>query len=123
MGKRIAVFILSLVLALTAGIFVACSDVKVPQKDEQRKLTKIEITAEPTKIVYLVGEELDLTGLVVTAHYSDKTSGVVTDYTWSGYDKNTEGNQTITVTYQQKTATFRVTVTYAVDPTLGDPLR
>ena len=72
--------------------------------------TGIEVTP-PTNLTYTEGEELDLTGLVVTLHYNDGTSETVTEgYTISGYDKNTVGTQTITVTYQGFTATFEVTV-------------
>lgn len=39
-------------------------------------LTKIEITEEPTKVVYTAGEALDLTGLVIKATYTDGTSEV-----------------------------------------------
>ena len=49
----------------------------------------------------------DLTGIVVTAHYSDGSTETVTGYTLSG--TIAEGSNTITVTYQGKTATFTVT--------------
>ena len=49
----------------------------------------------------------DLTGIVVTAHYSDGTSEAVTGYTLSG--TIAEGENTVTVTYQGKTTTFTVT--------------
>lgn len=48
--------------------------------------------------------------LVVTAHYDDSSSEVVTTYTLSG--TLTEGTSTITVAYGGKTATFTVTVTH-----------
>ena len=48
----------------------------------------------------------DLTGIVVTAHYSDGTSATVTGYTLSG--TIAEGENTITVIYQGKSATFTV---------------
>lgn len=48
-----------------------------------------------------------LTGIVVTAHYSDGSSRTVTGYTLSG--TIAEGSNTVTVTYQGKTATFTVT--------------
>lgn len=51
----------------------------------------------------------DLTGVVVTAHYSDGTSKAVTGYTLSG--TIAEGSNTVTVTYQGKTTTFMVTGT------------
>ena len=49
----------------------------------------------------------DLTGIVVTAHYSDGSSEPVTGYTLSG--AIAEGSNTITVNYQGKTTTFTVT--------------
>ena len=77
-------------------------------------LTSITVTA-PAKLEYTVGEELDLTGMTVTAVYSDETTKDVTEEAdISGYDKDTEGTQEITVTYtegeQTVTATFNVTV-------------
>ena len=49
----------------------------------------------------------DLTGIVVTATYSDGSTQTVTDYTLSG--EITEGSNTITVSYGGKTTTFTVT--------------
>ncbi len=49
----------------------------------------------------------DLTGIVVTARYSDGTSEAVTGYTLSG--TIAEGSNIITVTYQGMTAVFTVT--------------
>lgn len=49
----------------------------------------------------------DLTGIVVTAHYSDGTSETVTGYTLSG--EILEGSNTITVSYGGKTTAFTVT--------------
>ena len=48
----------------------------------------------------------DLTGIVVTAHYSDGTSKAVTGYTLSG--TIAEGSNTITVSYGGKSTTFAV---------------
>ena len=76
-------------------------------------LTSIEVTA-PAKVSYLYGEEIDFTGMIVKALYSDGTSAVVTDYTVSGYDVAVLGEQTITVSYQEFTDTFMATVSNAV---------
>ena len=74
-------------------------------------LSGISVTA-PEKVNYYTGEELDLTGMVVTANYSDASSVELTaeDYTVSGFDSATAGTQTITVSYGEKTATFTVTL-------------
>ena len=74
-------------------------------------LESITVTA-PTKTEYTAGEELDLDGMKVTAKYSDGTTKdiAVTDCEVSGYDKTKTGEQTVTVTYEGKTNTFKVTV-------------
>ena len=58
--------------------------------------------------------------LVVTAHYDDSTTEVVTTYTLSG--TLTEGTSTITVSYGGKTTTFEVTVTHYERPYVTDGL-
>ena len=71
-----------------------------------------EVTLTIISAVYGGGEVAvgtavtDLTGIVVTAHYSDGTSATVTGYTLSG--TIAEGENTITVIYQGKSATFTV---------------
>ena len=72
----------------------------------------------PTKTEYEIGDELDLTGLVVTAHYSDGNEKVLSagDYEVSGFDSSTAGEKTITVSYQGKTAAFTVNVKEAEKP-------
>ena len=77
-------------------------------------LTGIKVKTQPAKTTYKTGEELDLSGMVLTATYSDGSTKDITDttqFTVSGYDKNKEGSQTITVTYEGKTAEFQVMVT------------
>jgi hypothetical protein len=75
-------------------------------------LQSIAITSPPTKTVYSVGEALNLSGLVVTGTYVDGTTKAETVgiANVSGYNANTTGTQTLTVTVGGKTATFTVTV-------------
>ena len=93
--------------------------VTVTEKEEpapEPTLTEIKVTV-PEKTEYIQGEELDLTGLTVTAVYSDGTEKEITEgYTVTGYDANAAGEQTITVTYEGKTADFKVTVKKAEVP-------
>lgn len=73
-----------------------------------RSLTGISVVYSGGNVP--AGTTLDqLTGITVTATYSDGTSEVVTDYTISGTLTAGQDN-TITVTYQGKAATFQVTV-------------
>lgn len=74
------------------------------------QLSRIEVTHMPNKTTYSVGGTFDSTGLVITAYYSDSTSEQVIEYTLSNPDMSTYGIKTITVTYQEKTATFAITV-------------
>lgn len=93
------------ILTVTYGNFTDTYNVEILEK----KLTYIEVTKKPSKLIYLEGDSFDKTGMVVTAYYNNDTSEVVTDYTISGYTA-TVGTQTITVTYGEKVATFSVTV-------------
>ena len=78
------------------------------------RLTKIEITAQPTKKVYEYGDSFQSAGMVVKATYSDGATANVTGYSCSPTLLSTVGTQTITVSYTEngvtKTATTSVTV-------------
>ena len=65
----------------------------------------------PTKLSYKKGEELDLTGMKVTEAWKIKEGADVTDkVTVSGYDKDTYGKQTVTVSYLGYSQSFEVEV-------------
>jgi len=81
-------------------------------------LDSIAVSTPPTTTSYTLGDALDLTGLAVTATYSDGSSkdvsaSVTTDPP-AGAILSTVGNQTVTVSYTEngtsKTATFTATV-------------
>ena len=74
------------------------------------QITKIEITTPPTTTEYYVGQDLKTDGMVVTVTFEDESTKTTTAYTLSGYDKNTVGTQTVTVSYKGFSATFDVTV-------------
>ncbi len=77
-------------------------------------LTSIEITTLPVKTDYEVGESLDLTGMIVTASYNSGTQELidVTTSNISGFSNiSPEINQKLTVTINEKTAIFYVTIT------------
>jgi len=66
--------------------------------------------AGPASAKNIQGQPLDLTGLTVTAVYSDGSEKTATDYTVSGYHAEKLGSQTVTVSHGGKTASFTVTV-------------
>ena len=74
-------------------------------------ITNLEIV-EPTKKEYNYGEDLDLSGLAVKAvmKSGNKTNIAINNCKITGYNKNKLGNQTVTVSYNEKIATFQVTV-------------
>jgi len=76
-------------------------------------VSSIAMKTQPTKTTYSTGESLDVTGMVITATYSDSTTQDVnvTAAMCSGFDSSIAGTKTVTVTYQGKTTTFTVTVT------------
>ena len=87
--------------------FTATFDVTIKAVE----LTGIEIAKQPNKTTFNTGDELDTTGLVLTLKYNNGTTGTTDKgYTVSGYDTDTAGEQTITVTYQGFTATYKVTL-------------
>ena len=96
-----------------------------PEPEPEVTLASITVTP-PTKLEYTVGEELDTAGMTVTAVYSDEsTKDVTAEAVLSGYDKDAEGPQEITVTYTEgdaeATATFNVTVKAATEEPEPEP--
>lgn len=94
---------------------------KVTVNTGTAELTGIEISQEPDKLIYELGDyEFSVTGLKVTAVYTVNGQTVkqplsekkMQDVAVSGYDYAAKGKQTITVSYQEKEATFEVTVNY-----------
>jgi hypothetical protein len=64
-----------------------------------RKIESIEVTKMPTKSNYVVNEELDTTGMEVTAHYADGGSAVVDaeDIITRGFDSSKVGTTQLEV--------------------------
>lgn len=83
-------------------------------------LSSISVNASGADTSYVVGESFSTSGLVVTATYSDSTTGTVTGYTTSpasGTVLSSVGTQTVTVSYTKdsvtKTATYSISVNEA----------
>jgi putative cell wall-binding protein len=77
-----------------------------------KALTGLTLTP-PVKKEYVLGQNLDLTGIAATGTYSDGTTAAlpVTIADTSGFNSLNAGSQTITVTVDGKTASFDVNVT------------
>ena len=100
----------SAVLGGTTG----ASSVKVYYTGTPVVVTLASITLSNPKTELIKGAEFDFGG-TVTAHYSDGTTQDVTsEAQFSGYEMNTAGTYTVTVSYTEKgvtqTATYNLTV-------------
>ena len=76
------------------------------------EVTGISIASNPSKTTYVKGTDLDVTGGKIQVTYEDgsKEEKEITANMVTGYDKNTIGEQELTVTYDGKTATFYIEV-------------
>ena len=82
---------------------------------DQKIVDRIRISSLPTKRRYIINkEELDLSGGKIEIVYNDSSVEEIemsdNRIVVTGYDKSVKGNQTITVNYQNKLASFNVTV-------------
>ena len=98
-------------ITVTYGGKSCTFDVTVAEKEEA-VLIKIEIYQLPNKTVYVVGDKLDTTGLQLKLIYSDGSSKIISNYAFDCTPTllETEGMQTITLTYLGFTCTFDVRV-------------
>ena len=73
---------------------------------------RLEVTGDNYKKVYTVGEELDLSGIEMTAYWTNNTITKVHsgDITISGYDTNKTGTQIVSLGYGNMTVNISVTV-------------
>lgn len=94
---------------------------KDSQVDPEKTLVSISLSGTH-QTEFTVGDTFSAEGLVVTAHYSDDSSEVIdlNNVEISGYNMNQEGKQTITVSYQGKTATYEITVKAKDTPVTPD---
>lgn len=88
------------------------------------KLVSISITALPTTRTFMLGSAFDPSGIEVAAFWENLTStNISAEVSYSGYDMNTAGEQTLTVSYTKesitKTAQFTIKVVNKTPVSLG----
>ena len=85
------------------------------------ELSSITLDTTNVQTIFAVNDTFNYTGLVVTAHYSDATSAVVTPTSVSSPDMTSTGQKTVTVTYEEndvsKSGSYNITVNS--NPTLS----
>ena len=77
-----------------------------------KEIAKIDLTTTPTDVTFEQGDPFKVTNGQITITYNDNSTKVVniTEAMCSGYDSTKLGTQTITVTYEGKTATYSIEV-------------
>ena len=78
---------------------------------EQKELKQISVAHMPHKTEYQIGEILETDGLSVLLTYSDGSTDTISEgFTIDGFESNTAGVKTVTVSYGNQTTSFKVTV-------------
>lgn len=114
--KRLAVALLGIALIATPTMTSCGQGTETETPHHEAQITGIEISAQPTKLKYEVGDIFDPTGMVVNALYDDGSKKEVKDYT---YNKNplSESDTKITISYKGKTATVNIEVKFVLKVT------
>lgn len=73
-------------------------------------LMEIKVTKAPNKTKYVVGQNFDKTGMIVTGIYQDETTQEIFNYTIENGTSLTKEQSSITIKYGGKTATQSITV-------------
>ena len=92
-------------------------DYTLTAKWDELAIESISVDTENAKVEYLGGENLDTSGLKVYAHYNDESVVPVNEgveYSVDVINWNESGKVTVTVEYQEKTATYDVEVSQNV---------
>ena len=88
-----------------------------------KTVESIEITTPPAKTEYMVGEDFDPTGMVVTAHYTDGTTADLSrdKYVIFYGDKLTQGQTAVTIQYNDGSGSSNIKTyqTITVKPYVG----
>jgi hypothetical protein len=107
--KTMRVFLVTL-----AVLFVFAGCLNSNNNSSNPVLVSLGVTTLPTKTTYIVGEEFDSSGIVVTGTYNNGNTADVTDkVTYAGFDSSAPGEITITVSIDKNSVTpasFTVTV-------------
>lgn len=73
-------------------------------------LIEIKISKAPNKTKYVVGQNFDKTGMVVTGIYQDETTHEILDYIIENGTNLTKGQSSVTINYGGKKVTQAITV-------------
>ena len=98
---------------LISGFLMSCG---IQQTSSINKIIDvIYVDTDPDKMIYLVGETFDPTGMVVNAYYQDESEGMITGWTYDNHDPLDNGEAkssivTIVISYEGYTTDLDITV-------------
>ena len=98
-------------LALILTVLSICTALTGCAKNKIRHISLSE--ADTPRIIYMLGEDLDLTNGAITVAYDKEEKTVLfsdSEVSVTGYDKTKLGKQTITVTYKKNSLQYEITV-------------
>lgn len=108
-------------IGLLANGALYLDEIDIEWKTVTWNLSSIEVTTAPTKTTYEAGEDFDVTGMVVIAHYVDAADNTHTkdvvldngDLTISPSTSLTAGTTSVTISYGGQSTTQSITVNAA----------
>ncbi|MCM1284759.1 MAG: bacterial Ig-like domain-containing protein [Acetobacter sp.] len=75
-------------------------------------VTDLVLKSKPSKLTYELFEEFDGNGMVIEATKDDGLVETITDYTVTGFETNSVGTKTVTVSYGDKSVSFDIDVVH-----------
>lgn len=118
MRKIFNIFIIPVILVCALILTTGCSlaDFFKPQNPGNKEISRIELTKN-IKTAYLLDDLIDLKDAKLRIVYNDETTNEIeiTATMLSGFNTETIGNKTLTITYAQKTTTVPYTVKYLIE--------
>ena len=86
-------------------------------KKDEKTLTSIAVTTQPTKTTYTVGENFNPAGMVVTATYSDKSTASVANSSLTiTADFSSAGTKSVSISFTDNGKTVSTSVSCTVNP-------
>lgn len=104
--KKVLSILATTLLTLCLAVVVACT----PKPSADKTVESIKVDSSNAKTMFFVDETFAYNGLVVTAVYSDKSEDTVTGYVVAPPDMTSAGEKDVTVSYKQKTTTYKISV-------------
>lgn len=73
-------------------------------------LTKIDVTQPPNKVKYIVGQNFDKTGMIITGTFEDEDTEVIMEYKITNGTGLVSGQTLVTIEYEGETTNQEITV-------------